>query len=261
MNPSEPTPLHCHPRAFEALAEEIDGIDTTRGLVRCAVAVSMHELGDADPDAVEGEIVTLATSIRDRVNTDQLQALLAHAHAVLFDEARFAGNTDDYYHPDNSYLPRVLETRQGLPITLVLIYKAVLETLGVRVLGVNAPGHFLAGVRDSTPAPTPGNAAPGGTTADDSYLDQAGVNKPNAPLLLIDPFHGGKMLNREEAFTRIEEIAGGSVVRDDALLRPATHTEWLIRLIQNLVTAFDKQNRRDDMSAMLELRALVESVR
>lgn len=238
MNPSEPTPLHCHPRAFEALAEEIDGIDTTRGLVRCAVAVSMHQLDTADPDAVEGEIVTLATSISDRVNTDQPRALLAHAHAVLFDEARFAGNTTDYYHPDNSHLPRVLETRQGLPITLVLLYKAVLETVGVRVLGINAPGHFLAGVSD-----TPDSA------------------KPGAPKLLIDPFHGGKMLSREEAFGRIEEIAGGSVVRDDALLRPATHTEWLIRLIQNLVTAFDKQDRRDDMAAMLEMRALVESIR
>lgn len=252
MNPSEPTPLHCHPRAFEALAEELDGIDTTRGLVRCAVAVSMHQLDTTDPDAVEGEIVTLASSISDRVNTDQPRALLAHAHAVLFDEARFAGNTADYYHPDNSYLPRVLETRQGLPITLVLLYKAVLETVGVRVLGINAPGHFLAGVRD-TPAPgSPGSPGTPGTP---------NVAKPGASLLLIDPFHGGKMLSREEAFGRIEEIAGGSVVRDDALLRPATHTEWLIRLIQNLVTAFDKQDRRDDMAAMLEMRALVESIR
>ncbi|MEM9417852.1 MAG: transglutaminase-like domain-containing protein [Planctomycetota bacterium] len=238
MNPSEPTPLHCRPQAFEALAEELDAIDTARGLVRCAVAVSMHQLEDANPDNVEGEIVTLATSISDRVNSAQTQALLAHTHAVLFEEARFTGNTSDYYHPDNSYLPRVLETRQGLPITLVLLYKAVLETVGVRVLGINAPGHFLAGVSD-----LPEN------------------EKPGTPKLLIDPFHGGKMLNREEAFSRIEEIAGGSVLRDDSLLRPATHTEWLIRLIQNLVTAFDKLNQRDDMAAMLEMRALVESVR
>ncbi len=242
MNPSEPTPLHCRPYAFEALAAELEGIDTTRGLVRCAVAVAMHQLDDADPDAVEAQIITLATSIRDRVNTDQPRALLAHAHAVLFDEARFAGNTDDYYHPDNSYLPRVLETRQGLPITLVLLYKAVLETLGLRVVGINAPGHFLAGVQDAENGPA----------------DPAG--SPKAVRLLIDPFHGGKMLSREEAFARIEEIAGGMVARDDALLRPATHTQWLIRLIQNLVTAFDKLGRRDDMNAMLELRSLVESI-
>lgn len=237
MNPPEPTPLHCRPRAFEALADELDGIDTTRGLVRCAVAVAMHELDDADPDAAEGQIDALAGTISDRVNTDQPQALLAHAHAVLFDEARFTGNTTDYYHPDNSYLPRVLQTQQGLPITLVLIYKAVLETVGVPVVGINAPGHFLAGVSD-TPA----------------HL------KPTSLRLLIDPFHGGTMLTREEAFRRIEEIAGGSVVRDDTLLRPATHTQWLTRLIQNLVTAFDKLGRRDDMAAMLEMRALVESI-
>ncbi|MEM1108923.1 MAG: transglutaminase-like domain-containing protein [Planctomycetota bacterium] len=238
MEPREASPLHCRPEAFEALAQELEGIDTTRGLVRCAVAVSMHQLDGVEPDAVEGEIVTLATGIGDRVNTDQPRALLAHAHAVLFDEARFVGNTEDYYHPDNSYLSRVLETRKGLPITLVLLYKAVLETLGVNVLGVNAPGHFMAGVRD--------------------FSDNASADRS---LLLIDPFHGGKVLSREEAFTRIEDIAGGSVARNDSLLRSASHTEWLVRLIQNLVGSFDRLGRQDDMNAMMELRALVDSIR
>ncbi len=240
MNPSEPTPLHCRPEAFEALAEELDGLDTTRGLLRCAVAVSMHRLPDADADEVERQIEQLAESVAERVRSDQPRALLAHAHEVLFDEARFAGNTTDYYHPFNSYMPKVLETKRGNPISLALLYKCVLESLGVRVLGINVPGHFLAGVVGLQPDASHPLAA-----------------KP----LLIDPFHHGRTLSREEAFARIEEIAGGSVLRDEALLRPATHVEWITRLIQNLVAAFDRLGKRDDMAAMLELRALVESIR
>lgn len=236
MNPIEHTPLHCRPEAFDALAGELDALDTTRGLLRCATAVAMHQMPDATFIRVEEQIEQLAETVAARMQSSHPSAVLAHAHDVLFDEARFTGNAKDYYNPANSYLPQVLTERQGLPITLVLVYKGVLEMLGVRVLGINAPGHFLAGVLDRP-------------------------QDPKARPLLIDPFHAGRMLSREEAYARIEDIAGGAVVRDDALLRPASHAQWLTRLIQNLVSAFDKLGRRDDMAAMLELRTLVDSVR
>lgn len=232
----DPTPLHCRAEAFEALADELDALDTTRGLLRCAVAVSMHQLDDARPDAVEEAVDELASSVCERMTSDSVRAAIAHAHEVLFEEARFGGNNEDYYNPHNSYPSSVLKTRSGLPISLVLIYKCVLEQLGVSVMGINAPGHFLAGVLD------PGQ---GGT---------------KRSLMLIDPFHGGRLLTRDEAFDRIEDVAGGAVIRDDSLLRPASHRDWLVRMIQNLVGSFDRLGRRDDMAAMLELRALVESV-
>ena len=58
------------------------------------------------------------------------------------------GNVDDYYNPANSYLPGVLRTQRGLPITLTLIYKCVGEQLGLTVYGINSPGHFLAAVEN-----------------------------------------------------------------------------------------------------------------
>ena len=59
--------------------------------------------------------------------------------------------------PANSYLPAVLRTKRGLPITLVLIYKCVAEGVGLVVRGINSPGHFLAAVK--TDAPDPAAAA------------------------------------------------------------------------------------------------------
>lgn len=248
MNLPEPTPLHCRTRAFEALAAELEGLDTSRGLLRCAVAVSMHELDDTQMQEVEGQIDALAGSIADRVNGHQPRALLAHAHAVLFDEARFAGNTQDYYNPFNSYLPQILDTRWGLPITLTLLYKCVLECLGLKVWGINMPGHFLAGVRD--------DSVPQHQT---KAVSRSG--NPAAALMLIDPFDGGKMLTRDDAFARIEQIAGGAVARDEAILRPATHAQWLIRILQNLAGVFTQLERADDTAAMREMIALVESVK
>ena len=55
-----------------------------------------------------------------------------------------AGNSHDYYHPRNCFLPWVMEFRAGLPITLSLIYMLVGMRLHLPVEGIGVPGHFLA---------------------------------------------------------------------------------------------------------------------
>jgi regulator of sirC expression with transglutaminase-like and TPR domain len=56
----------------------------------------------------------------------------------------FRGNTEDYYNPDNTLLPRVMTTRLGIPITLTVLYMLVGARCGLHVEGINFPGHFLA---------------------------------------------------------------------------------------------------------------------
>ena len=230
-----PLPVHCRGRAFEALARQLDDLDTTAGLVRCAAAVAMHQMDDIEPLEIEAALSALADDVADRLQHPTPQAVLAHAHAVLFEQMRFRGNVRNYYDPRNSLLPAVLRRRVGLPISLSLVYKAVLERLGLRVEGINAPGHFLVAIH------------------------AAEMNHHPERAMLVDPFHGGKVLSRDEAYGRIEEVAGGRVERTDDLLQIATHEQWLLRLLQNLIGAFSRAERKEDAAAMLELRALVES--
>jgi len=61
----------------------------------------------------------------------------------LAEEQGIIGNSQDYYHPRNGYLPWVMEFRSGLPITVTLIYMLVGMRLGLQVEGIGAPGHFL----------------------------------------------------------------------------------------------------------------------
>jgi regulator of sirC expression with transglutaminase-like and TPR domain len=67
--------------------------------------------------------------------------LLAH---FLGGQLGFRGNTEDYYNADNTLLPRVMTTRLGIPITLTLLYMLIGQRCGLRVEGINFPGHFLA---------------------------------------------------------------------------------------------------------------------
>jgi regulator of sirC expression with transglutaminase-like and TPR domain len=56
----------------------------------------------------------------------------------------FRGNAENYYRTENSLLPKILETRLGIPITLTLLYQMVGRRAGMQIEGVNFPGHFIA---------------------------------------------------------------------------------------------------------------------
>lgn len=232
-------PLYTRIDAFTALRDELPGLDQTDGLIGAAVAVSMHELDDADVIEVQTKLDDLAEQVQDRVISNNPRAIVAHAHQVLFEEARFRGNIGNYADSANSYLPRVLHSRLGLPITLALVYKAVLERLGVPVFGINAPGHFLV----SLPASAVGN-----------------IVDPRSPAL-IAPFFSGALLTREEAMDRVIQATGTDLLLDEAcdLLPVATHKQWLIRLVRNLYQGFDQRGQRDDANAMAEMMRLIEA--
>jgi regulator of sirC expression with transglutaminase-like and TPR domain len=222
-----PKPLYCRQSAFDLFRLQMPVIDSTDGLLYASVAIAMNHLEVCTPRLAEDLIEQYANVIRSRVRSGSPHALLAHLHDVFFEELGFVGNSDDYYNPLNSYVPAVLQTRKGLPITLSLIYKVIAERIGLSVVGVNAPLHFMAGVQ-----------------VEDKVL-------------LIDPFFGGRAVSREEAFDRIEQVAGRAVPRVDEMLPTATHRQWIARILGNLLNIFEHNEQVSDYRAMLELRGIL----
>jgi regulator of sirC expression with transglutaminase-like and TPR domain len=229
-------PAYCHRAAYDAFALELPRVDTTAGLFRAAFAISRHELPESDVTKAEATIAELADTIARRVRTPNEEAKLAHLHDVLFDVVGFIGNVEDYYNPSNSYLPDVLRTRRGLPITLVLIYKCVAERIGLDVRGINSPGHFLAAVRSV-----------GSSTAPEA----------NAGWMYVDPFYGGELLDHEDVCRRIIETTGVPPVDAARWLQPARHHQWLSRMLNNLQAIFAHTGRERDLYAMQELQELL----
>lgn len=251
-------PRHCRPEAFAKLASQLDDIDSTAGLVRGAVAIASHELPHADALAAEAQFDRIADRVRERVRRPDFNALLAHAHQVLFEEEGFTGDTENYYSRQNSYLPQVLESRKGIPIMLALVYKAVLERLGLRVVGINAPRHFLAGVLILPPgAPAeaePGRPAPFGFAAGKEASPEAPAEAPE--VMIVDPFFGGRVLTAAEALEQVEAFNGAAGTPNP--LARATHRQWLARITRNLEMLFAHDGRHADVSAMIEMRRLLD---
>jgi regulator of sirC expression with transglutaminase-like and TPR domain len=229
-------PAYCHRTAYDSFALELPRIDTVTGLFRAAFAIARHELPDSDVTKSEATIVDLADTIARRVRSANADAKLAHLHDVLFDVVGFTGNVEDYYNPANSYVPEVLRTHRGLPITLVLIYKCVAERIGLEVQGINSPGHFLAAVRPA--------AAAAGAERHSSWM-------------YVDPFYGGELLHRDDVCRRIIETTGLATVDAAQWLQPATHRQWLSRMLNNLQAIFAHTGRERDLYAMQELQELL----
>ena len=78
--------------------------------------------------------------------------------------------------------------------------------------------------------------------------------------MIIDPYFGGQMLTRGEAFERLERVAQQRLPRSDKLLATPTHAEWLIRILGNLRQIFAAEGRRDDLAAMTELARAIQAV-
>lgn len=62
---------------------------------------------------------------------------------LVYDRLGFRGDVDDYHQAANSYLDEVLRRRQGMPITLAVVLLSLGRRIGVELVPIGAPGHFL----------------------------------------------------------------------------------------------------------------------
>jgi regulator of sirC expression with transglutaminase-like and TPR domain len=120
----------------------------------------------------------------------------------LFGELGFEGNRCGYYDPRNSWLDLVIERRTGIPITLSIVLMAVGRRVGLDIVGVGMPSHFLA-------------------------LDRGSGS-------FVDGFDGGALLDRsgvDRLFTSLHE----GIALDDAMLAPVGTRTIVRRMLNNLV--------------------------
>lgn len=142
------------------------------------------------------------------------EAASAHADiAVRVDELRryihetshFRGNTENYYDPENSFLSQVLSRRTGIPITLALVYLSLAHRIGIPLVGVSMPMHFLVGYQ----------------------LDSA--------YRYLDPFFEGREVSRGECMVLLERAGFDPV---DDYMKPAPVVATLERMAKNLIVIY-----------------------
>ncbi len=116
-------------------------------LLEAAACIAQDEYPGLDVQAVLAEVDAMAERLRRRLPGDASPShRLLLLNRYFHDELGFAGNVNDYYAADNSFIHQVLATRRGIPIALAVIYMELAGQIGLRANGIGFPGHFLVGL-------------------------------------------------------------------------------------------------------------------
>jgi regulator of sirC expression with transglutaminase-like and TPR domain len=198
---------------FSSLVQQDDSIP----LFEAALAIAQDVDPQLDLAAVQADVDRFAAQLQRRLAPDasNVQKLRMLNH-YFYHELGFAGNINNYYDPDNSYVHRVINTRRGIPISLAVLYMELAQQIGLNVKGVSFPGHFLMKLSVQTGE------------------------------IVLDPFNGSS-LSREDLEERLEpyfEQQGypGSIALA-SFLHAAHPRDILVRMLHNLKALFIEQLR------------------
>ena len=185
-------------------------------LSQAALAIARIEYPSLEPARYVERLDQMGDEARARLkgaSTGGAEDAVTAFNEYLYDEQGFRGNRQQYDDPRNSFLNEVLDRRTGIPISLAVVYIEVARRAGVRVAGVNFPGHFLL------------------RAAEDAA---AGLDVGRPPVDIIDPFHGGARLSESDCRELLRQHIGDNAAFDEGLLRPATRQEIIVRMLVNL---------------------------
>lgn len=147
----------------------------------------------------------------------------------LFGELGFRGNTDAYYDWRNSCLDRVIDTRVGIPISLSVLMIEVARRLGVHLVGVGMPAHFL-------------------------------VRTADGPARFFDPFSGGTELDADEARELFERVTRGQVPWRDSFLQPTFALPIVVRMLNNLRAIFQGRSDELKLALVMQMRSQIPTL-
>ena len=145
----------------------------------------------------------------------------------------FHGSTLDFHHRSNSYMNEVIDDREGLPITLSVLFMELAKRLELKVAGLGLPGHFLT-IYQSTDM-----------SEDESNSLESKISETE---IIIDSF-GGKIIDREQA----AQLTG--LALEDLSFEPSSKKEIIKRMLRNLLQVAERE--KDSNSQIRYLDAIL----
>jgi len=159
----------------------------------------------------EDALEEMAQPLRDRwpeppeeITLETLQILAQ----VFSTKLGFHGDIEDYANPHNSCLPMVMEKRTGLPITLSVLMISLGEIVGIPLVPVGGPGHFVVGA------------------------------KLQDRMIYIDPFHHSTVMEEEDLINAMAARFLPQIEPTPDLIQAVDVPSVLYRMLNNLRNSY-----------------------
>jgi regulator of sirC expression with transglutaminase-like and TPR domain len=216
--------------ALRAAGEQADpALDIARVALLFARA-DQPERPLAPYEAHLDELVSAARSGLTRFNArgaasaDMVAGVLADCLAGRF---AYRGDSETYDDLKNADLMHVIDRRMGLPVSLGILYLHVGAGLGLDLVGLNFPSHFLLRLQIGTDA------------------------------TIIDPFNGGETLSTADLLNLLRSIEGPDARLVPDVYAPVSVRDILLRQQNNILSralrAGDHERARAVVTRMIWL--------
>jgi regulator of sirC expression with transglutaminase-like and TPR domain len=195
-----------HERSVQdALMTQFKKEDAKVDLLHCALLLSKLDNVELEPAHYQKVVDEMAAEIRAQLPKDANSTQrLAALGKYMFKENGYHGSRGDYYNRANSYLNEVIDDREGIPITLSVLYMELARRLDLKMAGIGLPGHFV--------------------------VAQLGEGKEPQ---LIDVFEDAKLMTRKEAEKIVRNFGG--VPLQEEHLEPVDNRAIIVRMLRNLI--------------------------
>ncbi len=189
-------------------------VEASRGdpdLLTGAFEIARFQYPDLDDGPYRARLGSWAAAAGKRAaGVEDVRGRLSAVREYFVHELRFGPDHRDYGDPRNSFLNDVMDRREGLPITLTIIFCEVARGAGLPAVGVSMPSRFIAA-----------------------------LEPPGSDRLLVDVFAGAAEVTETRCRRIVESHMGTGFPFDPAEhLRAASGRETLVRMFANLKGRF-----------------------
>lgn len=155
---------------------------------------------------------------------------------AMFDIHRFLGNRQNYHAPTNNYINHVLESKKGNHLLLSVIYILVAQHFKLPVYGVNLPENFIM------------------CYVDKDEKDPMNGNEPKIKFYL-NTFAKGAIFSEREVDQFLNQLKRA---KKPEYYTPCTNTTILLRMVTNLIFAYQKIGMKNKVHELIELRRILD---
>ncbi len=201
-------------RQLSGLFDSVEQDDLLVG----ALLIAALDHPDLDIATYQRRLDSMAAEVKSQLteSADEEQRI-RELDRYLFEQNGFHGSRDEYYHEANNHLDRVIDDREGMPITLALLYMELGRRLNLAIEGVGLPGHFVVRFR----------------------MTQDGQEKSQ----LIDVFDKARRMSEDEA-AQLITINTQRLPRE-LDYRAQEPSQILLRILHNLISSAERNRDFD----------------
>ncbi len=206
-----------------------------KDLLEGAFYLSQYQYPDIQLTAIEKSIEKIRKDVwlelKENLTALEKVKILNH---IFYDVHGFTSNTTKFFAPQNQFINQVIETKNGGPILLAILYSTVAQKLGLPIYSVNLPKNFILAYKDR-------------------FKTSISDNPKDSILFYINPFNKGAVLGRREIehFLNQQNIE----IRDEFFL-PCSNQVTIKQLISSLIFSYEKlgnHSKTADLGLILKI--------